>query len=168
MLRAALDRYESGYSFVSEAHVGGERAIRVAGRQVEGSSQLLLTSGDGTIEYLVVGGNQWARTPEEAWDVVSEGDGVSAPLAALASPLGVTVTEATATRTEVTATYRANAFGLDGDDLVVVVKLENGLLASAAYETTDGGVVATVITTFMPLTDTTPITAPAASADSGG
>jgi hypothetical protein len=160
LLRAALDRYESGYSFVSEAHVGDERAIRVEGRYMEGSSQQLITSGDGTIEYLIVGGDQWARSPDQAWEVITTGGASPAPLERLAAPKSVIVTEATATRTELDATYPADRFGLIGDDLVVHIVIRDLLLSSAGYSTGVGDVPATVETRFRPLADTAPITAP--------
>lgn len=159
-LRAALDRYGAGYEYISEAWIGSEQAIRVEGRRVGNATEQTITSGDGIVEHLTIGGDQWARTPGEDWEIVSEDGSAGDPLARLASPDGVTATLATATRTELEAIYPAATFGLDGDALVVHLVIQDFQLASASYETGDGAERARVETTFSPLVDSAPITAP--------
>lgn len=159
-LRSALNRYDAGYEYVSEARVGGERAILVEGRRVGDAARQTITVGDGVVEYVTVGGDEWARTPGEAWQVVSGGGAVQDPLDRLASPVAVTMTAAGATRTELEATYPADAFGLEGSDLIIHLVIQDFRLVSADYQTESQGQQATVETTFAALTDSTPITAP--------
>ena len=159
-LRAALERYEAGYEYVSEAWVGGERAIRVEGRRVGNATYQTITSGDGAVEFLAVGGDEWARTPGEDWEIVTEDGAVRDPLGRLASPASVIGTVATATRTELDAAYPGDTFGLDDDELIIHLVLQDFQLVSASYETGDGAQRAMVETTFGPLEDSTPITAP--------
>lgn len=160
ILQSSLARYDAGYEFSSQVVVNGSVAIDVDGRHVSGSSQMNITSGDGEVEYLIVGGSQWATTPGGEWEVVSEGEATSPPLQPLKSPTALEVATMSGSEVKLTARYPASVFDLTGDDLQVTLSTEDGLLVSARYETTQGDAAATVETTFGPLTDFTPITTP--------
>jgi hypothetical protein len=160
ILANALAAYQPGYAFSSRVVVNGAEALTVSGRTMAGSSEMLLRSGDGGVEYVIVGEGQWARTPGGTWDLVSDG-GSAPPLDPLASPDAVrVVSEGAGVLLE--ATYPAAEFGLSGADLVVTLTIEEGLLVSARYAAEEDGARAEVETSFEPATDTTPITAPAA------
>ncbi|MGI9647813.1 MAG: hypothetical protein ACR2OI_04775 [Acidimicrobiia bacterium] len=159
-LQSALARYDAGYEFTSQAVVNGSVALEIDGRHVSGSSHMTITSGDGEVGYLIVGGSQWATTPGGEWEVVSEGEAGSPPLQALKSPAAVEMAATSGSEVKLTARYPGSAFQLIGPELEVTLTIEDGLLAKAEYMTEQDGVVGHVETTFRPLSDFTPITVP--------
>lgn len=160
ILEAALQRYESGYAFTSEVTIRDVTAVSVHGVQVGTSSRMRITSGDGMVEYLKVGSDQWARTGEGAWDLVAEDEVTSPPLEPFHFPTLVSVVDDQDGDYVLSAVYPAPAFGSTGPDLEVTLTIDHGRLASASYSTTVQGTVATVVTGFRDLTLTTPIAAP--------
>lgn len=160
LLVAALDRYQPGYEFTSRVTIDDTTAVLVEGRSVAGAADMAIDAGDGRVEYLVVGNAQWARTPDGEWDLLSEGDGATAPLESLAAPASVRVDSASGAKVILVATYPAAAFQLDGLDLVVTLILQDGGLVSAGYVSERDGAWAAVHTDFRTLTHTTAITAP--------
>jgi len=160
VLQAALARYDAGYEFSSRVLVNGAVAVDVDGRHVSGSSHMTIRSGDGEVEYLIIGGSQWARTSGGEWDVVSEGDASQPPLLPLKSPSAVEIVIDDSSEVTIQATYPASAFELAGNDLQVTLTIEDGRLSKAGYASAQDGADATVETTFRPLSDFTPITAP--------
>jgi hypothetical protein len=160
VLQSALARYDAGYEFSSQVVVNGEIALDVEGRHVSGRTQMTINSGEGEVEYLIIGGSQWARTPGGDWDVVSEGEASQPPLLPLKSPTAADVVADNSSEVVVEATYPASAFGIAGDDLQVTLTIEGERMAKAEYVSVQDGATATVTTTFRPLSDFTPITAP--------
>lgn len=161
VLAEALDAYAAGYEFSSEAIVGEQTAAVVDGRHIGGSAQMAITSGDGEVEYLVVGDTRWARSgPDELWTVVSQDQAPRSPLDALAAPTDVDVVSESGSGATLEAVYPAQVFGLSGPDLTVTLVIDSGRLVSASYATMHDGAEGAVTTTFRPLSDTTPITAP--------
>ena len=161
ILDTALARYRAGYEFSSQVVVNGISAVTVAGRNVSGSSLMIIQSGDGEVEYLVIGPQQWARTPDGIWDAVSDST-TPPPLEPLSSPRSVQVTSESGTIVTLEAAYAAEVFQVSGPDLRVTLTIDAGWLTSARYSMDQGGATAAVETTFGVLSDTTPITAPSA------
>lgn len=164
LLAGALERYEGGYIFTSTATIAGAIAITATGRQQGSSSEILLASGDGEIEYLLTADGQWVRTPGGDWQQLDAEQPPTAPLAQLAAPNGLELVQNAAGEIELSAVYDGAVFGLPPGDLVVLLTFRDGLLTEARYTNEQEGVTAEVITLFAPPADTTPITVPPAEA----
>ena len=164
LLADALQRYGDGYTFTSTAGIGGAIAITASGRQQGTSSEILLVSGAGEIEYLLTPDGQWARTPGGAWEELEAQQPPAVPLAQLAAPTRLELTRNAAGTVELSATYDGAVFGLAPTDLVVQLTIRDGYLTEARYTSEEDGVLAEVITRFAPAGDTTLITVPPAGA----
>ncbi len=162
LLAEALERYEAGYEFASRVIVNGEDAVSVNGRTIDGAFEMTIRSGEGEIEYLAVGSDRWARSPDGAWDAVVEDGTTSLPLGSFRAPTSVAVRSENGQVVVLEATYPAEAFMQSGSDLVVTLTIDGGRLASARYSSHREGLLATVQTDFRDLSDTTAITAPIA------
>lgn len=161
ILAGALKAYDAGYEFRSEAMVGSAQAAVVEGTHIAGSAQMAISSGDGVVEYLVVGDTRWARSdPDELWNVVSEDGADHSPLDSLADPRAIELVSKVGTVVTLEAVYPAAAFGVSGPDLTVIVIIESGRLTSASYTTSQDGIEGRVESTFGALSETTQITAP--------
>jgi len=162
LLAGALESYGDGYTFTSTATIGGATAIVVSGRQQGANSEMLLTSGDGEIEYLLTADGQWVRTPGGDWQQLDTQQPPAAPLTQLAAPSRLELVRNEAGTVELSATYDGAVFGLASSEVVVLLTFRDGLLTEAGYTSEQEGVEAEVITQFAPAADTTPITAPPA------
>lgn len=161
-LADALAALQAGYQFSSETKVNGETAVTVEGRWLAGNSEMTIASGDGAIDYLFVGDQQFVLTPNGDW-VELEATGPSAdPLAALAGPLAMQVVDASPDRVVLAATYPGSLFELDVLEVDVALLVTGGKLTEASYVVEADGNIAESRTVFEQLTDQSPITAPAA------
>jgi len=160
LLATALDQYAGGYEFDATVTVNGEEASAVAGRWVDGASELTVTSGDGKVDYLIAGGGQWARLPDGEWEALEGAPTATSPLLALAEPSSFDRTEPAGDAIVVYAIYPAAALGLQGEPIEVRLIFTEGILVEAGYETLIEENTAVTVTAFRPVGDTTPISAP--------
>lgn len=154
LLTAALDRYSLGYRFEALATVGDEQAAVIDGFVIGQSTQMLVTSGEGSVTYIITPDAAWIRVDGGEWDLVDSSGPIDPPLEALSKPDSITITSVDDGNVEAIGMYRGADF--DSDDPVnLSLKFENGFLVSASYTTGN----AIVITTFSPLAGET-ITTP--------
>jgi len=161
-LADALALFGTGYSFTSEALVNGERALGVEGIWLSGDSQLTITSGDGTVDYLLIGDQQWARAADGDWAELDAPGPAGNPLAALANPTALEIIDASPQSVRMQATYPGSDFSLGTPEVNVVLVFTGGLLSEASYVVETDGATAETRTIFEELADPTPITAPGA------
>jgi hypothetical protein len=161
LLADALAAYEAGYEFNSRAIVNGAPAVVVDGRMVAGVSEMMVSSGDATVEYLTAGPQQWTRLEGGEWDLIADDAAAGSPLAIFTAPTALVPESVTGDTVVLRATYPAGPFGLAGDTVDVRLTVTGGFLTETAYVAAQP-VRAEVTTSFRPLTDTTPITPPPA------
>jgi hypothetical protein len=159
-LAAALEPFSDGYQSTSYAFVNGAEALTVAARNVAGNSEMVISSGDGVVEYVVLDGVQWARTPGEEWALVAAAP-LPPTLHLLAAPGQLGFVSHDGATVVLAAVYAAEPFGLHPGELEVTLEITDGTISSAEYEVVEGAVTARVTTTFSPLADRSEIVAPA-------
>ena len=159
VLQQSIDALAPGYHFSSTVTLNGNVALTSVGDQIGLASRQQITSQGVTVDYIVLPEGTW-KGENGVWDELEEPAPAVDPLAALRSPTAVTVAAATAELTTLVATYPAAAFGVAGDVINVTVEVAGTALRSFSYTTPDGS--GTSRTDIGPLTDTTPITSPAA------
>jgi len=164
LLADALGQYSSGYEFTATISVNDQVTTVQSGRWLNGSSQLMISSGEGEVEYIVTSEGQWSRLPDAEWAEV-EGSPASdvSPLAAMGSPDSVELVGSDGGVTVIEAVYPAAALGIDGDPVVTTLSFESGVLTQVAFEAEISGAVARSVTTLAPLADSSPIIAPQTS-----
>ncbi|MGE0306098.1 MAG: hypothetical protein AB7N61_15705 [Acidimicrobiia bacterium] len=154
---ALLNTYATGYTFSTTAKVNGQVSVKADGRRVADSTAMVIVGNGVPVEQITTPGGTWARTQGQDWTLVEAAGAATDPLAPLRAPMSTAVNgDGT-----VSAVYAAEAFGLNGGQITVVLTPEAGRLARARYETTASGQPAVVEATFSPLADATPISAPA-------
>ncbi len=164
LLADALGQYSAGYEFTATITVNDQATTVQTGRWLNGSSQLMISSGDGEVEYIVTGGGQWSRLPDAEWAEVEGSPATAAsPLAAMGTPDSLELVSSDGGITVVRAVYPAAALGIDGEPVVTSLSFENGALTQVAFEAEISGVAARSVTTLAPLSDTSPIVAPQTS-----
>lgn len=160
VLAEALARYAMGYEFTGTALVNGEVATVVAGRWMDNVSQMMISSGDGDVEYVVTRDGQWARLPGGDWEELDGTPVADNPLAALASPERLELMMATGDDVRLRAVFPAATLGLTGDPVEVQLVFDDGALIQASYRFEVNGNVAESVSTFTTLANSTPITTP--------
>ena len=85
---------------------------------------------------------------------------IVSPLDALANPTSIDEITADGNGFVVQARYGAQALGLQGEDLTVILRFVDDQLAEARYVIVGDGQTGETVTTFNTLSDTTPITSP--------
>ena len=159
VLQQSLDALAPGYHFVINATVNGAVALTTEGDQIGVASRQRVTSQGVTVDYIVLPEGTW-KGENGVWEELEEPAPAVDPLAPLRTPSAVTVTGHSPELTTLVATYPAAAFGVPGDVIDVTIELTGTTLRSFTYATPDGTGVSR--TDIGPLTDTTPITSPAA------
>lgn len=155
-----MEEYANGYEFTATTTLNGQVATVQSGRWLNGASQINVVSGDGEVEYLIIGDGQWARLPGGEWE---ELEGVPAsvhPLAALAAPETMDVVQSTSASTVVSARYPAAVLQLTGDPVDATMTFSDGVLVEVAFTADVDGNTLESVTVLSPLADTTPVTAP--------
>ena len=113
------------------------------------ASELKVTTGTGTVEYVRVPPKAWARQTGGTWVPVDAGTAPGAPLDILSSPTTLIVSGSGADVTSFIATYPAATLGLTGDQVTVTITAD-GQGVSFAYETETSGRKMTSETTLRP------------------
>jgi hypothetical protein len=135
MLTAALDTLASGYHFVSTATVDGQVTLVAEGDHVAGATQMTVTSGATSTQYLVTEHAAWAKADRE-WQQLDSTQGLTDPVGRLRAPLSVELA-GTAESATITAHYEATALGVRGaGEHAVEFQLTNGLITSLRYAST--------------------------------
>ena len=161
-LTAALDALAPGYQFESNASLGDSTPLSISGRVIGSGSDLAVTNGGVTVEYVQVPPQSWARDQNGDWVKLTSNVPVSSPLEALKQPTNVVDAAGSAAGRHLQATYPASALGGAGADPVavdIVIGADGSI--TATYPATVGSQQATITSILRPAADTTPITAPA-------
>ena len=168
-LTAALDALAPGYQFESNASLGDSSPLSISGRVIGSGSDLAVTNGGVTVQYVQVPPQAWARDQTGEWVELTSEVPVSSPLESLKQPTTVdNAADSTAGR-HLQATYPASALGGAGADAVAVdIVIGADGSVTATYPATVGAQQATITSVLRPATDTTPITAPAVVSPGSG
>lgn len=160
LLMGALDALIAGYHFVTTATVAGQVAVSAEGDHVAGSTQMTVTSGGTSTEYLVTAGAAWAQADGE-WQQLDSAEGLSDPVAQLRSPVEIELS-GDAEAATIVAHYPAAALGVPGDGQhPVEFQLAGGQIVSLRYPTTtSAGEPAEVVAVISPVAPGTEITLP--------
>jgi hypothetical protein len=161
-LTAALDALAPGYQFESNASLGDSTPLSISGRVIGSGSDLAVTNGGVTVEYVQVPPQSWARDQKGDWVALTSDVPVSAPLEALKQPTNVANAADSPAGRHLQATYPASALGGGSADPVavdIVIGADGSI--TATYPATVGSQQATITSILRPAADTTPITAPA-------
>ncbi|MEP6660734.1 MAG: hypothetical protein ABJD24_12535 [Acidimicrobiales bacterium] len=168
-LTAALDALAPGYQFDSNASLGDSTPLSISGRVIGSGSDLAVTNGGVTLEYVQVPPQAWARDQKGDWVELTTDVPVSSPLDSLKQPTKVDNLAESAAGRHLQATYPASALGGAGTDPVVVdVVIGSDGSVTAIYPATVGAQQATITSILRPAADTSPITAPAVVSPGSG
>jgi hypothetical protein len=149
LLAAALEPLRAESSFETRVTVDGAVVVSATGRAVDAASELSVTTGTNTVEYLRVPPRAWTRQPGGTWVVVDGGTAPGAPLDTLASPASLSLVPSDAGVTTFTATYPAATLGLTGDPVAVTITVD-GQGVRFTYETEVSGRMMASSTTLRP------------------
>ena len=161
-LTAALDGLAPGYQFESNASLGDSTPLSISGRVIGSGSDLAVTNGGVTVEYVQVPPQAWARDQNGDWVELTSDVPVSNPLDSLKQPTSVDNAADSPAGRHLQASYPASALGGVGADPVavdIVIGADGSI--TATYPATVGSQQATITSILRPAADTTPITAPA-------
>ncbi|MGD9701382.1 MAG: hypothetical protein AB7Q42_14950 [Acidimicrobiia bacterium] len=162
LLQQALDALAAGYHFTTTVTVDGVVTLIADGDRVADGTRLNLTGDGGTISYVITPAGSWVLPDGGEWEAVEAAPAAVDPITALRTPAGITVDGVEGTVTRLTATVPPNALGIAGDTAAVVqLLLDSATLRDITYATSVDGRPASVQATISPLTDPTPVTAPA-------
>jgi hypothetical protein len=168
-LTAALDALAPGYQFESNASLGDSSPLSISGRVIGSGSDLAVTNGGVTVQYVQVPPQAWARDQTGDWVELTSEVPVSSPLESLKQPTKVDNAADSATGRHLQATYPASALGGAGADPVVVdIVIGADGSVTATYPATVGAQQATITSVLRPAADTTPITGPAVVSPGSG
>ncbi len=146
LLRSALERYDEGYRFDATVSVGDQVAAEISGVVIGSSAQMLVSSGDGVVDYVITPEVQWVRVEGGEWLEVESDGPFDPPLADLASPTAIVAIGSSDGGTAAVAVYPGEAFGSE-QDVELWLLFVDGNLVEAAYLTSE----AAISTTFGPL-----------------
>ena len=156
-LAAALKPLLTSSAFETTVKVGGAVVVSAKGRTVGDTSRLTVTTVGRTVEYIEIPPKAWARDGSAAWVLVAVEQAPVAPLGVLAVPLSLAAVPDAGPDT-FSATYPAEALGLDGDPLTVTITIA-GDTVTFRYAATTAGQPTESTTTIRPAA-ADPITAP--------
>ncbi|GMQ92642.1 MAG: hypothetical protein BMS9Abin12_0119 [Acidimicrobiia bacterium] len=139
LLASALDRYENGYRFEAVAKVGDEEAATITGFVIGESAQMDVTSGDGTVTYVITPDASWIRVDDGDWVEVEADGPIEPPLDALAAPDTITIVATNDDGIVALGAYDGANFGSDGT-VELNLRFADGLLVAASYTTGDASV----------------------------
>lgn len=162
LLATALEQYSNGYQFRATTVVNDQEATVQTGRWLDGASQITVRSGDGEVEYIITPDSQWVRLPGGEWEEIAATPALAYPLESMTTPNSLELIAASDGTASVSAFYAAEAVGLAGDPVEVVLDFDAGALVGVTFTTDLDGNIVESTTSLSPLADTTPITAPAA------
>jgi hypothetical protein len=162
LLATSFAGLAAGYHFTTTVTVGDAVSVVADGDRVGADTRLTITSNGGTVSYLIMQAGSWASTAGGAWEQMDTPPASADPIDALRTPTSVTVTSTDAASTHLSVAVPAASLGVAGAaDATLDVAIAGTILQEIVYQTTVNGQPAEVQAVIGPLTDTTPITAPA-------
>lgn len=160
ILTAALAPLQAAAEFETTVSVDGAVAVTSIGRSVADASQLTVTSGGQTVDYIHVPPGAWARQPGGSWVQVAADQAAGSPLDVLAAPSSLEVRTDAGAPTTFRATYPSAALGLEGDPVTVDITFDGASVVFIYHAETDGHLTVSA-TIIRPTTVLDPIVAPA-------
>jgi hypothetical protein len=162
LLQQALGALAPGYHFTTTVTVDGVVTLVADGDRVGPGTRLTLTGNGGTVAYVITPEGSWALPEGDVWQALDTPPASVDPITALSAPTGITVDAVEGTVVRLTATVSPAALGIGGDAAAALqVVLDNATLKDITYAASVDGKPASVQAAFGPLTDPTPVTAPA-------
>ncbi|MCU1502734.1 MAG: hypothetical protein JWM12_2088 [Ilumatobacteraceae bacterium] len=161
-LQQALTALGTTYHFSSTASVNGAVALVADGDRIGDGSRLSVTANEATVGYVITADGTWVHQPGAAWQQIDDPPATADPIEALRAPSGVVLVGTDADGTKLDIIVPGTALGLAGDSGVTVrATVVDGALGSVSYTAMIGTTPATVIATFGPAADPSPVAAPA-------
>ncbi|HEY1281770.1 MAG TPA: hypothetical protein VGF22_18965, partial [Acidimicrobiales bacterium] len=161
VLQAALDGLSTAYHFVSTVTLDGAVALTADGDRVGDGSRLTLSSRDGTVSYVITPDGSWVMPEGGEWQPVETDPADTDPISALRTPATVQSGATDGSTSHLAVTVSPSALGVPGDAPVPLdVTVTAAVLSGVTYATTVAGKPATVTSTFGPVQDPSPVTAP--------
>jgi hypothetical protein len=162
VLKDAIGGLAGGYHFVSNVVVNGTQTLLASGDRLGTGSRLDLTSNGATVKYIILPDASWALPEGGEWELLDVPPANTDPMSALTAPVAIGVLGDAGGEVKLRVTVLATALGVGSEgnaDVDVIIK--DGVLVEVDYATPVAGGVASVATTFGPVVDPTPVTAPA-------
>ena len=160
-LKTAIAGLSNGYHFVSNVVVNGANTLLAQGDRVGTGSRVDLTSNGATVKYVILADASYAQPVGGEWEKLDVPPASTDPMSALTAPvaIGVLADDGTSVRLRVTVLAVALGVGPSGNADVEVV-ISGGALTEVDYAAPTANGMASVATTFGPVVDSTPVTAP--------
>lgn len=162
VLKDAVAGLAGGYHFVSNVVVNGTQTLLASGDRLGTGSRLDLTSNGATVKYIILPDASWAQPEGGDWELLDVPPASTDPMSALTAPVSIGVLADAGGEVKLRVTVLATALGVGSEgNAEVDVIINGGTLTEVDYATPVAGGIASVATTFGPVVDPTPITAPA-------
>jgi hypothetical protein len=160
-LKTALAGLANGYHFVSNVVVNGADTLVAVGDRVGTGSRVDLTSNGATVKYIILPDASYAQPVGGEWELLEVPPASTDPMSSLTAPvsIGVLADDGTTVRLRVTVLAVALGVAASGNADVEVV-ISGGTLTEVDYAAPTADGMASVATTFGPVVDATPVTAP--------
>jgi len=161
VLKDAVAGLAGGYHFVSNVVVNGTQTLLASGDRLGTGSRLDLTSNGATVKYIILPDASWAQPEGGEWEQLDVPPANTDPMSALTAPVSIGVLADAGGEVKLRVTVLATALGVASEgNAEVDVIIKDGTLVEVDYATPVAGGVASVATTFGPVVDPTPVTAP--------
>jgi hypothetical protein len=161
LLAQGLASLTAGYHFSSVVTVGGVQTLAADGDRQGDSSRLVLSGDGGDVNYVITPQGSYAQPDGGDWQALDVPPATADPIAALNTPVAVTVVQADGGSVVLRVTVSAASLGVaDSGNADVDVTLQNGAITRVGYTAPVDGGTATVTSNISAPTDTTPIVAP--------
>ena len=167
LLSQAFAAAAPAYHFTSTVTVDGVVAATADGDRIGDNSRLTITGNGGAFKYIILGqtlsapGATWVKPDGGEWQALESAPATTDPIAALKTPLSVTVSSTTTEATQLVVTVTPASLGLAGDTpLPMQITISGTTLQAVNLTTTVSGKAATVHTTLGPVKNATSIVAP--------
>ena len=161
LLGHTVESLRPGYQFDSTFANGPAVVSTFAGRVVGTSSQLTVTNGGATVEYLQIPPTVWYREAGGEWSELATNAAPRQPLDGLAQPSAVTVVAQSAAGTTMHATYTPENLGITGGGAIEVdltVNADGSM--TVTYPVVASGKTLQVVEKLTPAADTSEIAPP--------
>lgn len=160
-LKAAVAALGSDYHFATTAQINGTTVLTAEGDHVGDGARLTLTSGAGSVLYVVTAAGSWAKPENGDWAVLDVAPATADPIAALARPSAVAKVPNPVEGEEYAAVVSLADLGVAGTGTTtLVVTLVDGRITKVTYTTSESGQVAQVSTVLGAAKNADPVVAP--------
>lgn len=162
LLQDALKGVEAGYHFTSVVSANGKETLRLDGDQIGPAARFDANAGGSLLHYITTDKGTWAQPDGGEWELVNDQPPKTDYVSSLRAPVAIAVVGDDGTTVTLKVTVSAATLGTaTTGNADVVVTITSGALAKMDYSSTVNDVTGSVSTTFGPVKDSTPITAPA-------